>query len=393
MKRGASVALLVLNQSMQSLVLGGLALFLPLIRTSFGLSFAQAGSLSAISLFVYALMQVPSGFLADRIGPRRLFVVGLLATNVLAFTFAHLHSFPLALANQAAAGFFRSLIFAPGLLLITALFPPNRRATAMGIYVAAGFSSSFFLNVLGPVLVGPLGWRNLFSAFSLFGVVVVALYWHFGLEGPSGDGLGRLALADGLALFRRRAMWLIAAIQYVRLGVVSGVTVWLPSYIVYDRGHSLRVAGLIVALGAVLTAPSNFLGGYVSDRLRNPLLVIGGSLAALSAGMFALARVVSLLPLVLVIAFVFVFLQLYFGPLFALPIELFGTETAGLSSGFSNLFANIGGFTFTLALGWIKDSTGSFAAGFYALSALAVVGLGCVVALAATGERATAEPT
>jgi MFS family permease len=103
-------------------------------------------------------MQVPSGYLADALGPKRLFVVGLVSTNVLAFTFAHLHSYRLALVNQAASGFFRSLVFAPGLLLISALFAPDRRATAMGLYVAAGFSSSFFLNLLGPMLVGPVAW-------------------------------------------------------------------------------------------------------------------------------------------------------------------------------------------------------------------------------------------
>jgi nitrate/nitrite transporter NarK len=387
-KRATPVALVMLCQSTQALVLGGLALFLPLIRTSFGISFAQAGSLSAVSLLVYAFMQVPAGYLADRIGPKRLFVVGLVATNVLAFTFAHLHSYTLALLNQAAAGFFRSLVFAPGLLLISALFPADRRATAMGLYVAAGFSSNFFLNLLGPVLVGRFGWRTLFSAFSLFGLLIIVLFSRFGATDARPKHAEPMALRHALTLFRRRAMWLIAAIQYVRFAVVTGVTVWIPSFIVYDRGHSLRTAGLVVALGAVLTAPSNFLGGYLADRLRNPLLVIGGALTALTLGLVALAHVHDLVPLMAVVAFLFVFIQIYFGPLFALPIELFGTATAGLSSGFSNLFANLGGFTFALTLGWIKDATGSFAAGFYALAALSILGLACVLLLA-TGRRAS----
>lgn len=375
----------MLCQSTQALVLGGIALFLPLIRKSFGITFAQAGLISATSILVYAFMQVPSGYLADRIGPKRLFAAGLLGTNLLAFSFAHLHSFRLVLVNQAASGFFRAFVFAPGLLLITALFPSDRRATALGLFVAAGFSSSFLLNTLGPVLVGPLGWRNLFTIFALGGLGALALFWRLGPEASTGTAR-EPTRHDNLALLRRRTMWLIAAIQYVRYALVGSMTAWLPSFVVYDRGHSLRVAGLIVAAGAVLTAPSNFFGGFLSDRLRNPLLVIGASLAVLSGLMFVLARAHGLLVLVVVIALIFVFLQFYFGPLFALPIELFGNANAGFISGFANLFANVGGFTFVFVIGAIKDSTGTFAAGFYALSGLALVGLACVAALAAFSE-------
>ena len=70
-------------------------------------------------------------------------------------------------------------------------------------------------------------------------------------------------------------MWLIAGIQYVRLAVAIGLQFWLPTFVVVEKGYSLQVAGLVVAVGAAMSAPSNFLGGYISDRLRNPLLIIG----------------------------------------------------------------------------------------------------------------------
>ena len=84
-------------------VLMGIALFLPLIRTELGLSFTQAGMLAAASTVVYAAMQIPSGFLTDRVGARRLFVVGALGTTVLVVSFARLHHYGALLANQALA--------------------------------------------------------------------------------------------------------------------------------------------------------------------------------------------------------------------------------------------------------------------------------------------------
>jgi nitrate/nitrite transporter NarK len=131
-------------------------------------------------------------------------------------------------------------------------------------------------------------------------------------------------------------------------------------------------------MSAALTAPSNFIGGYVSDRVNRPLAVIGGSLVVLAATTLLLPRVHSIGLLLAVIALNAVTMQLYFGPLFAVPVEMFGARSAGLVSGFGNFFANLGGFTFVYALGAIKDATGSFQSGFSALSGA------CLVSLAAT---------
>jgi nitrate/nitrite transporter NarK len=131
-------------------------------------------------------------------------------------------------------------------------------------------------------------------------------------------------------------------------------------------------------MGAALTAPSNFLGGYLSDRVNRPLAVIGGALVVLAATTLLLPRVHSIALLLAVIAVNAVTMQLYFGPLFALPVEMFGARSAGLVSGFGNFFANLGGFTFVYVLGAIKDATGSFQSGFSALSGA------CLVSLAAT---------
>ncbi|MEA2177913.1 MAG: hypothetical protein QOG77_1210, partial [Solirubrobacteraceae bacterium] len=112
--RWGDAVLLMLCQSSQALIIGGLALFLPVIREDLGLTFTQAGSLAAASTLVYALMQIPSGYLADRAGPKRLFLIGLAGTNLLALMFALLGDYWAALANQAVSGFFRALVFAPG---------------------------------------------------------------------------------------------------------------------------------------------------------------------------------------------------------------------------------------------------------------------------------------
>jgi MFS transporter, ACS family, D-galactonate transporter len=385
-RRVLTIVLIVLCQSAQALTFGGIALFLPLIREELGITFAQAGTLAAASSLVYAFMQIPAGFLADRFRARTIFTIGVLGTNVLAFSLAQLQQFWQLVLNQAATGFFRSLVFAPGLMLISGLFPPQRRATAMGLFVAGGFSSSILLSTIGPVVVEWTGWRALFMVFSLIGLLLLFAYLRVG-RAIDTRGATPVRLREMLQTLSDRRMWLVLVIQFVRLAVVQGVGFWLPTFLVVDRGQPLQVAGLVVALGAALTAPSNFLGGYVSDRLGSPRRVIGTSLAVLAVTTFLLPRVEGLAVLVLVVAVNAIFIQVYFGPLFAIPVELFGQRTAGLTSGLGNFAANLGGLISAYFMGVLRDRTGSFEVGFGLLSFACVIGLVAVVVLSSMPLR------
>lgn len=370
-----TIAILVVCQSTQALVIGGVALFLPVIRADLGISYTQAGTLAAATSLTYAAMQLPSGYLADRFTPRRLFLIGLLGTNLLALSFALLTDYHLMLANQALSGVCRALVFAPGLLLISAEFPATGRATAMGLFVAGGFSSNILLSAIGPLLVEPLGWRTLFALFAASGLAVGALYWQTGSVRPAPPG-PRMSLRELPGLLRHPILWQTGAIQFVRLAVVTGCTFWLPTYLVADRHYSLATAGLVTALGAAATAPANIAGGYLSDRLGRPLTVIRTSLVALTITLTLLTSLPGQLAVILVVAVNAVFIQVYFGPLFAIPVAYVGTRAAGVASGFGNLCANVGGFACSYGFGVLRDTTGSFRPGFLTLAALCALAVG-----------------
>lgn len=384
----ATVTLVVLSQVLHALTFVGVALFLPLIRADLGITFAQAGMLSAAGTLTYGLGQLPAGYLSDRFGPRRLFFIGLLAWSVLCIGLGLARSFESALLIMLLAGAFRSLLFAPGLSLLAAWFPPERRATAMSFYMVGGFTGTILLSLAGPVLATRFGWRAAFIGFALLGVGAALLYIAYAKEKPRRPGAASARFADVLLLARHRIIWLCSGIQFMRFSVVTGMTFWLPSYLVADRGLSLEMAGLVAAMSAALTAASNAVGGYVSDRLRNPPLVIGGSLAILACVSMLMVFIESLPLLLIVVAVGSIFLQFYFGPLFFVPIEVLGLRTAGMATGMTNLFANTGGLLTAYALGVVKDRTGSFTAGFVGIGVMCLIGVVLTVALAGTRRRA-----
>ncbi len=360
---------------MQALAFGGIALFLPLIRDDVGITFGQAGTLAAATTLTYALLQIPAGMLADRFDAKKLFLIGLVGTNALSLSFASLHSYHLLLANQAASGCFRALLFAPGVVLMSRQFRPDRQATAMGLFVAGGMSSNILLNALGPWLVGPLGWRLLFVIFSASGLLLVLAFALWGDAAPRPKVSHSQGLSHSGRILRHPVMWLTGYIQFVRLAVVSATGFWLPTLIVDDKGFSLTIAGVVVAIGALATAPANFLGGLLSDRLGRPLMVIAVSLSALVVSLTLITAVNGLVPLLAVVILNSIFIQLYFGPLFAVPARFLGTANAGIISGYGNFCANLGGFGFSYGLGLVKDATGSFDVGLLMLAGLCAGGV------------------
>lgn len=385
-----TVTLVVFCQGFNMLSLGGIALFLPLIREDLDISFAQAGMLSAAATFTYALGQIPGGYLADRFGPKRVFFIGILGSTLLSLNFGMIESYPAALANQVVSGIFRALIFAPGLTLVASWFPSGRKATAMGVYVIGGISGNVLLSLIGPFLVVHYGWRPPFMAFAALGVCAAFVYLALGKEKPAAGPKHPVGMLDAFQLFRYPIMWVCAGIQFIRFGVTTSFNFWLPSLLVSDRGLSLQAAGFITAMGFALTGPSNALGGYTSDRLRNPPLVIGASLAVLACTSALLVAVDSIPLLVLVVAVNSIFVQFYFGPLFHVPVEVLGPRVAGMSAGFGNMFANLGALSFAYALGVVKDTAGAFTLGFLGTSAFCVVGVALAVVLSRMRKRALA---
>jgi sugar phosphate permease len=373
--RISTITLTIICQSFQALTLGGIALMLPLIRQDLGLTFTQGGTIAALSTFVYALMQIPSGYLSDRFSPKNLFFIGVLGTTILSLTFGLVQNYWEALINQAFSGFFRALLFAPGMALLTGWFSQSHRATAMGLFLVGGASGSVLFNLIGPLLVAKFDWRFAFIAIASLGVLTSLVFLKLGQEAPIKQERKNVGLLEPLKLFRYKLMWNCGILQFIRYSTTQGITYWLPSLLINEKELPLQITGIIIAMQAILIAPSNLIGGYVSDRLKNPIPVIAVALVVLVITTSLIVVINNIPLLITIVAINAIFIQSYFGPLFSIPVENLGPNTAGMATGFGNLFANLGGFSATYLLGYLKDSTGYFTSGFWVIAGSCAIGL------------------
>lgn len=373
--RVITISLAALCLSFQALSIYGVALFLPEIRKDLGISFTEGGALSAALTIVYALMQVPAGYLVDRFGSRIIFFYGSLGNVIFSLVFGLISSYWQGIASQAVSGVFRGLLFVSSTTLLTSWFSPSRRATAIGLSTMGVFVGQLLINSLGPPLAEIANWRLPFIVFSSTGALVSLVYLRFVKESPRTGSTQKISLLEMSQVLRYRSIWFCCVIQYIRHALFVGIAFWLPSLLIEEKGIALQVAGAIMAVRACVLVPSNLMGGYVSDRLRNPVLVIGISLVILLITTTLLVRVDNIALLIVIILVNAFFAQFYFGSLFVIPVEILGSRMAGTAIGFANLFANLGSFTCAYLLGVLKDVSGSFESGFYTMAGMCIVGL------------------
>jgi EmrB/QacA subfamily drug resistance transporter len=113
---------------------------------------------------VFAALLVPAGRIADLVGRRRMFLIGVtafLTASVLCGLAPSAEVLVAARVLQAAAG---AILVPTSLALLLPEFPPERRATAVAIWSATGAVAAALGPSLGGVLVDGLGWRWVFFA-------------------------------------------------------------------------------------------------------------------------------------------------------------------------------------------------------------------------------------
>ena len=88
----------------------------------FGIKATQLATFTVLQLFVYAAMQIPTGVLLDRFGPRRVLLTGLVLMTLGQLAFAFAESFGVAVLARAVLGAGDAMIFVSVLRLVAVWF-------------------------------------------------------------------------------------------------------------------------------------------------------------------------------------------------------------------------------------------------------------------------------
>ncbi|MEU4225861.1 DHA2 family efflux MFS transporter permease subunit [Nonomuraea sp. NPDC026600] len=153
---------------------------------------------------LFAALLAPAGRLADVLGRRRLFAVGVAVFTVASLLAALAPTFGLLLVARGAQAVGAAALMPASLAFVLADTPVARRASAIGLWSAAASVAAALGPALGGVLVDAFGWRSLFFVNVPAGVAL----WLLALRMPAvattrkrlPDVVGTMLLAGGVAL-------------------------------------------------------------------------------------------------------------------------------------------------------------------------------------------------
>ncbi len=261
---------------------------------------ADIGGLSSVYFYIYAVMQVPAGILADTFGPRRTVLLALITATLGAAVFSMAQNIPMLYLGRILSSVGVSLIYISIVKIHAEWFRTREFTTMTGLVVVAG--SAGFLLAATPLalMVEWFGWRIAFLTIAAYSIIAAIACWCLVKDRPADlglPGISELETGEGIVkesnivennnynvfdnfktVIRNLATWWPFLASVAIYGVyMAFMGLWGFPYLMQIYGMT-RVAAsnyiMAMSIGTLIGAP---LIGFVSDRLalrRLPNVVV-----------------------------------------------------------------------------------------------------------------------
>jgi CP family cyanate transporter-like MFS transporter len=343
---------------------------LPSIIRAFGLSHMQAALLTAIPTLLMGLLAAPVPWLQRRYGRDRLMFAALALLTVSTAVRACADSVALLFAATVGIG---AAIAVAGVLVagfVKAGFP-RQVAIFMSLYATAlALGSTLSAAATGALAAWTGGWRWASGVWALPGVVALLAWLFVARRSPAPASAGPSAARYGMP-FRNRTAWLIALFFACNNFVFYACISWLaPMYV--EAGWTAPHAGLLLASFTLAFMVANPVFGFLSrDEDRRLPLALGAATAL--AGMLAIVLAPNVSPYLAVAVLAF-----GTGGSFTLSMTLPLDNTRHPEeTGAWNAFVLLVSYTVAaagpLAMGQLRDASGSFRSALWLLVAVSAV--------------------
>ncbi|MFN6401907.1 MAG: MFS transporter [Planctomycetota bacterium] len=338
------------------------------------------GTIQSIWYFGYAAMQIPGGWLADRLGARKALIFFSCLWSVATLLAALSSGFTSLAATWGLMGAAQAGAFPCAAKALGRIFPDTQRARATGL-LAAGMTiggaiapilAAYFLEWLAsPAQSLHIDrWRLLLAAYSIPGLLWAILFWWWipdsKLPATQAD-LQPVPAVDWSRMLSSVPLGLLCAQQFFRAAGMVFFMTWFPTFLQKTRGVSQFDSGWLTTVAGIGAVVGSLTGGFFSDWLLKKTLSQRLSRQGVAvAGMSGCAVLIVLsyyaqdlnqsIALISLGAFCATF-----GGVSGYTVAIrFGGNNVATVFSTMNMFGNIGAALFPLSAGWLVAQTGNW---------------------------------
>ena len=368
------------------------------MQETFGLSSTLLGILGSAYFYPYAIMQLPTGLLADSWGPRKT-VSGFFLLAASGSVLMGMAPTPaMAIIGRILVGIGVSTLFVCNYKILAEWFPPRQFIIMGGIFMAMGGVGALFSSAPLAWISNLIGWRMTLVAVGVLTFIMAVLVYSFVRNRPSDLGLPSIGIAStmeadrGMSLLKGikqvvslRHFWPIAVYAFFADGVAFALGgLWGGPFLMQVYGLSKTEAGGVLSMFAVALVVGSPVLGWTANRFgRKPVLITCSVVLIADCGLFYLFTDRLTLTLLYVLFLCFYFSGVASAPILATVVkELFPITIAGTSVGMMNLFPFFGGALFQVIVGVVMaEGRGGFLNGYHGMFLIYL--LGAVISLVA----------
>lgn len=346
---------------------------MPVIRDQFAITDQHYGWLTSGFLAAYALGQLLTGPVIDRLGTRLSFTLAAALWSLSTMLHALGRGVISFLVLRLSLGLTEAANFPAALKAVAQWFPASERSTAVGIFMLGAGLGSIITPPLAAGLIENLGWEWAFLVPGGIGLVW-AILWHrwyrLPEEHPSislaeqrlivAERAPQQATESWRELLRYREFWGLMVSRFVSDGPFYFFVFWLPLYLADERGFNLREIGLFAWIPFVAADLGAYFGGWLSSRLikrgksidfsRKTVIWLG---AFLMLGAMPAATAGSPYVAIALISLGMFSIQVKSSVFFTLPSDLFSAGRVASVWGAYGAVGSLGAALFAPVAGWL----------------------------------------
>ncbi len=363
----------------------------PMIMRDLKLNTVQMGYVFSAFGLTYAALEIPSGWLIDRFGPRTVLTRVVLSWSVFTAATGLAWNFTSLLVARLLFGAGESGCF-PGLAkTFSNWLPVEERAHAEGWKAASARWGGAVAPILVVALYAALGWRRTFCVFGAIGLVWAGLFYAWFSDRPP-DYLradeSTIRRAPWREFLRSRSAWALSIQWFCHYYGFYFYVTWLPTYLQQARGLALKQGALLAGLPLLSAGCGCLFAGYLLPqvarrigllRARRGIAYVAYGGAALFLLLFTLVRDPVLAMAVMSLSS---FIVEFSSPVTWTTAMDLGGGSVGLLTGAMNTLGHLGGSLAPTLIGYLlAASQNNWTLAFYVSATLYALGGFCWLVL------------
>jgi MFS family permease len=358
-----------------------LAVGAPLIQRELHYNVRQIASLSSAFFWTYSLLQLCgiSGWISDRCSVGKVFAWGFLLWSIATAASGMVSTFSAFFAMRLLLGAGESLAYPCYSRMIAMCVPQTLRGRANALLDAGSKLGPGLGTFLGGLWLDRYGWRTFFVALGIAGLAWLPL-WMRWMPSTSVERCESLPSYSVWQMFRYRSAWGTFGGHFFGNYFWFFLLIWLPSYLVNDRGLSMRRMATLGSIAYFVIAGSTLMAGWISDwllkrgvsvtRVRKSVVVTG---LTISTAILLVPFVHDLRTAIGLLYSACIGFGIYTSNHWVITQTLAGPMMAGRWTSVQNGIGNFSGIVASWATGILVERTGSFRIAFIAAAAVALI--------------------